>query len=71
MRGFDAMAAAAAWKRPYTSVQWAWVRALGVYPSRSWEQPAPARRKRGGRKPSREVRECFENRRRVDLQDRS
>ena len=32
----DARKLARAWTRPYTSVQWAWVRALGVEPSDSW-----------------------------------
>ena len=35
LRGRPA-AIAASWKRPYTSVQWAWVRALGVEPSNEW-----------------------------------
>ena len=29
----DARSIAASWARPYTSVQWAWVRALGVDPA--------------------------------------
>lgn len=33
----DARSIAASWTRPYTSVQWAWVRALGVEPSDRWE----------------------------------
>lgn len=33
MSAFDT---ASSWTRPYTSVQWAWVRALGVEPSREW-----------------------------------
>lgn len=32
----DARSIAASWTRPYTSVQWAWVRALGVGPSTRW-----------------------------------
>lgn len=29
---------AGAWERPYTSVQWAWVRALGLEPSGAWRE---------------------------------
>lgn len=37
------------WTRPYTSVQWAWVRALGIEPSRTWAEGGcrAARRHRG------------------------
>ena len=34
----DARSIAASWTRPYTSVQWAWVRALGIEPSRTWAE---------------------------------
>ena len=56
---------AAGWTRPYTSMQWAWVRALGVEPSVTWrdERPRVKRRGTGGR----ELRECFANERRVLL----
>ena len=40
----DPTATATGWARPYTSVQWAWVRALGVEPSAKWAgQPDRAR----------------------------
>ena len=51
---------AASWKRPYTSVQWAWVRALGVEPSEEWSDGDSRARKRGPRK--REMREAMRQR---------
>ena len=48
---------AAGWPRPYSSVQWAWVRALGVPPSETWAD-GQARAKR--RKPTkRELRDAM------------
>jgi len=37
------------WTRPYTSVQWAWVRALGLEPSDEWEH-GQSRKRRHHRK---------------------
>lgn len=65
MRKLDPVSIAARWHRPYTSVQWAWVRALGIEPSSVWrdERRPPTRRKDEGE--AREIRECFANERRV------
>lgn len=52
-------------------MQWAWVRVLGVEPSRRWRD-GRSRCKAGRRMPGKRVlRELFENRERVDLDDRS
>lgn|GEM_PF-6660724 len=54
----DAARVARTWRRPYTSVQWAWVRALGVEPSREWADGGHARgradRHRGWRRAMRQ-----------------
>lgn len=42
----DVREAAASWTRPYSSVQWAWVRALGVEPSRQWKDGGASKRRR-------------------------
>ena len=56
----DARSIAASWARPYTSVQWAWVRALGVDPSTRWVD-APSRTR--ARKPRRrDMREAMDQR---------
>lgn len=34
------------WTRPYTSMQWAWVRALGIEPSEEWGDGARRVRRR-------------------------
>ena len=40
----DPRAVAGKWRRPYSSVQWAWVRALGLEPSRKWDDDRGRRR---------------------------
>lgn len=50
MRRYDPAAVAGAWKRPYTSVQWAWVRALGIEPSAVWADGTAAARRGGPRR---------------------
>lgn len=60
-----AIATARRWKRPYTSVERAWVDALGLEPSASW-RPVDSRAAR----PSgtyEGLAGCFENRRAVLL----
>ena len=52
----DARALAASWRRPYSSVQWAWVRALDVQPSDSWCGGKLTKRQR---RASREIREAM------------
>ena len=55
-RRMDARDTARAWTRPYSSMQWAWIRALGLAPSDRWAGCA-VRAKR--RKPTkRELDEC-------------
>ena len=36
---------ARSWKRPYSSVQWAWVKALGLTPSETWEDGRTSKRR--------------------------
>lgn len=55
----DARALAASWRRPYSSVQWAWVRALDVQPSDSWGGGKLTKRQRHA---SREMREAMAQR---------
>ena len=38
------------WTRPYSSVQWAWVRALGLDPSEEWGDGESRARRRRPRK---------------------
>lgn len=60
-----ARATARRWKRPYTSVEWAWVIALGVEPSADWRSGEAV-----AKRPSRVydgLAGCFENRRAVLL----
>lgn len=47
---------AQSWTRPYTSVQWAWVDALGIEPSDVWRASDPKRRRRDD---SRDIREAM------------
>ena len=61
----DARQVAESWTRPYSSVQAAWVKALGVEPSATWTEGAAKRRRRRPRK--RELRECMEQRHGVIL----
>lgn len=56
---------AKSWKRPYSSVEWAWVNALGLEPSTVWG-PGEARAKRPGGVYD-GLADCFENRRAVVL----
>lgn len=53
-------AVAAAWKRPYTSVQWAWVRALDVEPSAEWADGESRARRSGPKR--RELHEAMRQR---------
>ena len=53
----DARALASSWTRPYSSVQWAWIRALGMPPSDVWTDGRTRRRKRKPGK--REIREAM------------
>lgn len=55
----DPTRTARSWTRPYTSVQWAWVRALGVEPSASWRDGELTKRRRHG---SAELREAMRQR---------
>ena len=55
----DARALAASWRRPYSSVQWAWVRALNVQPSDSWDGGRLTKKRRHA---SREMREAMAQR---------
>ena len=53
----DARETAARWPRPYSSMQWAWVRALGVPPSDTWADGRAAAKRRKPTK--REVRDAM------------
>lgn len=50
---------AASWTRPYTSVQAAWVRALGVEPSGRWDEGGHRSRHRPG---DRDIRDAMRQR---------
>ena len=60
MHDFNPAAIAASWKRPYTSVQWAWVKALGIEPSDSWSDGRSIARK--GHPKRHEMREAMRQR---------
>ena len=51
----DARSVAAKWERPYTSVQWAWVRALGVAPAPESKDGAARKRRRHRRRDIRDA----------------
>lgn len=56
----DPTVTARGWARPYTSMQWAWVRALGVDPSTRWVDGGTAARARRPRR--RDMREAMRQR---------
>lgn len=55
MRAFDPARAARRWRRPYTSVQRAWVDALGIEPSREWAEGSARVRRRVRARDAREA----------------